>query len=63
MKELETTQPVILIGVDPIKVSEINCVKVISRIKDLDVFERVFYGDSVKVQLINNELVVYIEKD
>jgi hypothetical protein len=63
MKELETTQPVILIGVDPIKVSEINCVKVISRIKELDVFERVFYGDSVKVQLINNELVVYIEKE
>ena len=63
MKELETTQPVILIGVDPIKVSEINCVKVISRIKDLDVFERVFYGDSVKVQLINNELVLYIEKE
>jgi hypothetical protein len=63
MKELETTQPVILIGVDPIKVHDVNTVKVISEKEGLNASEHIFYGDSVKVQLINNELVLYIEKD
>ena len=41
----------------------INEVGVISEKEGLNASEHIFYGDSVKVQLINNELVLYIEKD
>tara|TARA_B100001094_G_C17614988_1_gene523094 strand:- start:34 stop:249 length:216 start_codon:yes stop_codon:yes gene_type:complete len=56
MRDFEITQPVILIGVEPIKVQEVNRVVVNSNGKIIS-----FKGATVKLQLINHKLVIYVE--
>jgi hypothetical protein len=61
-KEYTTTQPVILIGVDPIKVPEVDKV-VLKRIDSSGLVhsERHSSSNSVSLQLVNNELHIILK--